>query len=75
MFGAIKGVKEGAPYYVMMAAAWLLAEIFVKFYEDGLAFIKENILSSAVQNKGIQKARESFRLTQEQKSVLKSCKI
>ncbi len=75
LFGAIKGVKEGAPYYVMMAAAWLLAEIFVKFYEDGLAFIKENILSSAVQNKGIQKARESFRLTQEQKSVLKSCKI
>ena len=75
LFGAIKDVEEGAPYYVMMAAAWLLAEVFVKFYEEGLTFIKKNTLSPAVRNKGIQKARESYRLTQEQKNVLKLCKI
>lgn len=75
LFRAIKSVEEGAPYYVMMAAAWLLAEIFVKFYGQGLAFLEENALSPAVRNKGIQKARESFRLTSEQKNVLKSRKI
>lgn len=75
LFGAIKDVEEGAPYYVMMAAAWLLAEVFVKFYEEGLTFIKKNTLSPTVRNKGIQKARESYRLTQEQKNVLKLCKI
>lgn len=75
IFSALTAVEEGAPYYVMMAAAWLLAEVFVKFYEEGLAYIKGNALSRAVQNKGIQKARESYRLTQEQKNVLKLCKI
>lgn len=58
-------------YYVMMAAAWLLAEVLVKHYERGCAFLREGNLDGAIKRKGIQKARESFRLTSEQKEKLK----
>lgn len=61
-------------YYVHMAVAWLLAEILIKDYEKGIEFIKSGKLSSKTMNKGIQKARESFRLTEEQKNYLKSLK-
>lgn len=75
VFKAVRAVEEEAPYYVMMAAAWLTAEVLVKYYEEGLALLKENVLSRDVQNKAIQKARESFRLTAAQKETLKACKI
>lgn len=75
VFEAIRGVEEDAPYYVMMAAAWLLAEVFVKYYEEGLIFIEQTRLAPKVLNKGIQKARESYRLSVEQKNVLKLHKI
>ena len=64
----------GGEYYVMMAAAWLLAEVLVKYYEAGRDFLKEGTLTKEVQNKAIQKARESYRLSAEQKSELSALK-
>lgn len=61
-------------YYVHMAVAWLLAEIFVKDFYGGVKFVSVCSLPSKTINKGIQKARESYRLTQEQKNYLKSLK-
>lgn len=61
-------------YYAMMAAAWLLAEVLVKFYERSEAFLKETNLDGTVRRKGIQKACESFRLTRKQKENLKAYK-
>lgn len=58
------------PYYVHMAAAWLTAEILIKEYADGIAFLKRETLPVATHNKAIQKARESFRLTATQKEEL-----
>ena len=69
---------EGAnaeQYYVMMAAAWLIAEVIVKFYDRGLAYLKERKLPVSIHNKAIQKARESFRLSKEQKCELNALKI
>lgn len=60
-------------YYVAMAAAWLFAEVIVKYPEEGIALLKEG-LDPAVQNKAIGKARDSFRLTAEQKDRLKRFK-
>ena len=62
-------------YYVMMAAAWLFAEILVKFYDAGVAFLKERKLDLEIAKKGIRKACESFRLTKEQKEELKNFKL
>lgn len=63
------------PYYVHMAAAWLTAEVLVKRYDFGVCILKERILDTKTHNKAIQKARESFRLTKEQKEFLTSLKI
>ena len=63
------------PYYVHMAAAWLVAEILVKEYEAGIAILKEDALPVKTHNKAIQKAIESYRLTLEQKEFLRSLKI
>ena len=61
-------------YYTYMGAAWLLAEVLVKFYGEGVCYLKEGALDGRTKNKAIQKARESFRLTDEQKNYLKSLK-
>ena len=61
-------------YYTYMGAAWLLAEVLVKFYAEGVRYLKEGKLDGRTKNKAIQKARESYRLTPEQKNSLKSLK-
>ncbi len=61
-------------YYVHMAAAWLIAEVIIKNYDAGTAFLKENKLDVKTHNKAIQKACESYRLTKEQKEYLKTLK-
>lgn len=71
IFGSVKKA-DGGEYYVMMAAAWLLAEALVKFYGEGVKFLREAGLGRELNNKAIQKARESFRLTEAQKNELKT---
>lgn len=65
---------DGSRYYTGMGAAWLMAEVLVKRYEEGLAYLKEGRLILFVHNMAIRKACESFRLTKEQKEELKSFK-
>ncbi len=62
-------------YYVYMAAAWLTAEILIKRYEFGVGILQDGILDAKTHNKAIQKAKESYRLTSEQKGFLESLKI
>lgn len=62
-------------YYVHMAAAWLAAELLIKEYGYGLKLLEDNVLPTRTRNKAIQKAIESYRLTQEQKERLRSLKI
>lgn len=64
-----------APYYVHMAAAWLTAEVLIKHFDDGVSFLREGSLDAKTHNKSIQKAVESYRLTNEQKEFLKTLKI
>ena len=61
-------------YYVSMAAAWLIAEVLVKHYEAGRAFLERGSLPAVTHNRAIRKACESFRLTIEQKAELKTFK-
>ncbi|MDE7296696.1 MAG: DNA alkylation repair protein, partial [Clostridia bacterium] len=62
-------------HYIKMGAAWLLAEVLVHFYESGVCFLRENALDENLRRIAIQKARESFRLTAEQKEELKALKV
>lgn len=57
-------------YYVDMALAWVVAEALVKQYDKAAELVKSGRLSAFVHNKGIQKARESYRISLEQKAAL-----
>lgn len=61
-------------YYVHMAVAWLIAEMLVKHYESAKNFLLKNSLDKKTHNKAIQKACESFRLSDDRKNYLKELK-
>ena len=61
-------------YYVNMMIAWFYATALAKQWETTVPFIESKKLGTWVHNKTIQKARESFRITAEQKKYLKSLK-
>lgn len=59
-------------YYVRMMVAWFFATALAKQYEATLPCIEHHTLPAWTHKKSIQKAMESFRLTPEQKSYLKT---
>lgn len=61
-------------YYVNMMIAWYFATALAKQYDTAITFIEKNKLSVWVHNKTIQKAVESFRVTDGHKAYLKSLK-
>ena len=62
-------------YYINMMIAWYFATALVKQWDSAIKYIKDNKLSSWVHNKTIQKAVESYRISDEQKIYLKSLKL
>jgi len=62
-------------YYVQMMQAWFMATALAKQYEATLPYIREPHLDKWTHNKAIQKARESFRITPEQKNELNAMKM
>ena len=71
IFDTVRNLKKN-DYYIMMGAAWLTSEVLVKFYEQGVAFLQEGSMPKEMHNKAIQKARESFRVGEEEKAFLKT---
>ena len=61
-------------YYVNMMIAWYFATALAKQYETAITYIEEQKLDVWTHNKAIQKARESYRITPEQKEYLKTLK-
>ncbi len=61
-------------YYVNMMIAWYFATALAKQYETAITYIEEQKLDTWTHNKAIQKARESYRVTTEQKEYLKTLK-
>lgn len=62
-------------YYVNMMAAWFFATALAKQYAAALPLFEKKRLDPWVHNKAIQKAVESFRVTDEHKQYLKQLKI
>lgn len=59
-------------YYVRMMQAWYFATALAKQYEAVLPYLTESRLDPWVHNKTIQKAVESYRITEKQKNYLKT---
>lgn len=62
-------------YYVNMMRAWYFATALAKQYETIFPFLEEKRLDAWTHNKTIQKAIESYRITQEQKAYLRTLRI
>ena len=61
-------------YYINMMIAWFYATALAKQWDSIIVYIENGVLDKWVHNKAIQKARESYRITAEQKEYLKSLK-
>lgn len=62
-------------YYIRMMQAWYFATALAKQYDEILPFIENKKLEKWTHNKAIQKAIESYRITEEQKEYLKTLKM
>ena len=69
----VAGIRS-EEYYVNMMRAWYFATALAKQYEAVIHYFKEQKLDVWTNNKAIQKARESYRITPEQKEYLKTLK-
>ncbi len=64
--------KRGDDYYLKMMVAWYFATALAKKYDESVRYIEEKRLDEWVHKKAIQKAVESFRVSDEHKEYLKS---
>ena len=61
-------------YYVKMMIAWFFATALAKQWDSTIPYIDNRMLDKWVHNKTIQKACESYRITDEQKTYLRTLK-
>jgi 3-methyladenine DNA glycosylase AlkD len=61
--------------YIRMMQAWFFATALAKQWDATLPYIEQHRLEKDTHNKTIQKAVESFRITDEQKALLKTLRV
>ena len=73
----LKAVAEikSDEYYFNMMIAWYFATALSKQWDSTVKYLENKSLSPWIHNKTISKANDSFRITKEQKEVLKKLKI
>ena len=74
-FLKIVAAVKSDEYYIKMAVAWYFAEALAKQWDAALPYIKAKRLEAWTHNKAIQKARESFRVSDERKELLGGLKV
>ena len=63
--------KSGEDYYLKMMIAWFFATALAKQYDTTIVYIENRILNPWIHHKTIQKAIESYRISNEHKDYLK----
>jgi len=69
----VAGVRSDE-YYINMMIAWYFATALAKQYDAALPYIQEQRLEKWAHNKAIQKAIESYRISDETKAYLRTLK-
>ena len=64
--------KQGDDYYLKMMAAWYFATALAKQYDASVVYFEKRILDPDTHKKAIQKAVESFRVSEEHKAYLRT---
>jgi len=57
-------------FYINMAEAWLICEMYIKYPKETKEFLKNNRLNKVTQNKAISKIHDSYRVCKEEKELL-----
>lgn len=73
VYEIVSGIKS-EEYYIRMMNAWFFATALAKQWESAVKVIEKGILDSWTHNKAIQKAVESFRVSDEHKQYLRTLK-
>ena len=68
------GAIRSEEYYVNMGIAWYFATALAKQWEEAVKWVEEGRLMPWVHNKSIQKAVESYRVSEERKEYLRKLK-
>ena len=71
IFDILNKIKSDK-FYINMAEAWLLCEMYIKFPKETKKFLVKNNLNKFTQNKAISKIRDSYRVNKEEKELLNS---
>ena len=71
---ALVAAVHSEEYYVKMMIAWFFATALAKQWDSTIPYIDNRMLDKWVHNKTIQKACESYRITDEQKTYLRTLK-
>ena len=66
---------QSQEYYVNMMIAWFFATALAKQWDAAVPYLQNPVLEPWTHNKTIQKARESLRITPEQKEYLKTLRV
>lgn len=74
MLDLVAGVRS-EEYYINMMIAWYFATALAKQYDSTLPVIQERRLEKWPHNKAIQKAIESYRISDETKAYLRTLKV
>ena len=69
IFETLNQIKSDK-FYINMAEAWLICEMYIKNNKKTKEFIKNNNLNKFTQNKAISKIHDSFRVNREEKEEL-----
>ena len=66
---------QGEDYYLKMMVAWYFATALAKQYDATLPYIQNHLIQDKwTHNKAIQKALESYRVSEDKKALLKTYK-
>lgn len=71
IFDRVERLAGCEKYYIKMAIAWLIAECFIKYPEEGLAYLRVSRLPKWTYNKTISKICDSYRVEPEMKEILR----
>lgn len=61
-------------YYVKMAVAWAISVCYIKFPSETMKLLQENELDDFTYNKALQKIIESYRVSEEDKEMIRAMK-
>ena len=69
LFQSFDEIKN-AGYYVKMAVAWAVSMCYIKFPKQTWKYLEKKTLDDFTHNKAMQKSRESYRVSKEEKDRL-----